>query len=138
MHATARRRMSDESPKKFIEELKQSIFRRRVGQIALAIVLAEASIRYLNALIWFFIIPVISNILKGHTESVLFASQRTFPWDRLAASTLEIVAAVLFVFYANRWMYGLNRPRNLEEIETSDSPEMLTIPQTESAPSTHE
>lgn len=138
MHVTTRRLMSDESPKKLVEELKQSIFRRRVGQIALAIVLAEASIRYLNALIWFLVIPVISHVLKGRTESVLFESQRTFPWDRLMASTLEIVAAVLFVFYANRWMYGLNRPRKHEEIETTDSPDTLAMPPAESAPSAHQ
>src|SRR5690349_19997102 len=80
--------MSDESPKQFLEELKQSIFRRRIGQIALAIVLAEAIIRYLNALTWNVVSPIISNGLKGHTESVLFPGQRTFPWDRLAGSTL--------------------------------------------------
>jgi large-conductance mechanosensitive channel len=123
--------MSDDSPQKFLEELKHSIFRRRIGQIALAIVLAEASIRYLNALIWFLVIPVISNGLKGHTESVLFASQRAFPWDRLAASTLEIIAAILLVFYANRWMYGLNRPRTIEDIEPSDGSEPAVVPQTE-------
>jgi large-conductance mechanosensitive channel len=125
--------MSDESPKKLLEELKHSIFRRRIGQIALAIVLAEASIRYLNALIWYLVIPVLSNGLKGHTESVLFGSERTFPWDRLAGSTLEIIAAILFVFYANRWMYGLNRPRKIEEIEGNDSSESTIVPQTESA-----
>jgi hypothetical protein len=57
-------------------------------------------------------------VLKGQTESVLFKSERTFPWDRLSASTLEIIAAIIFVFYANRWMYGLNRPRQAEEIES--------------------
>ena len=118
--------MSDESPKQFLEELKQSIFRRRIGQIALAIVLAEAIIRYLNALTWYVVIPVISNGLKGHTESVLFPGQRTFPWDRLAGSTLEIIVAILFVFYANRWMYGLNRPRKVDEMDAEQSPEPLT------------
>jgi hypothetical protein len=43
--------MSDESPRGFLAELKHSICRRRIGQIALAIVLAEACVRYLNALV---------------------------------------------------------------------------------------
>ena len=122
--------MSDGTPNGFLAELKHSIFRRRIGQIALAIVLAEACIRYLNALVWYLVLPIISNVLKGQTESVLFKSERTFPWDRLFASTLEILATVIFVFYANRWMYGLNRPRQAEEIE-SDS--FSPIPETESA-----
>ena len=125
--------MSDDSPRKLLDELKQSIFRRRIGQIALAIVLAEATIRYLNALIWDVVIPLISNVLKGHTESVLFKSERTFPWDRLAASTLEIIGAILFVFYANRWMYGLNRPRHPGGIYENDPSDSLQMDPSETA-----
>ncbi len=77
--------------------------------------------------------PIISNVLKGHTESVLFKSQRTFPWDRLFASTLEIITAIIFVFYANRWMYGLNRPRHPEEIAKEDIPNAVLAAETESA-----
>jgi large-conductance mechanosensitive channel len=123
--------MIDGSPDGFLAELKHSIFRRRIGQIALAIVLAEACIRYLNALVWYLVLPIISNVLKDQTESVLFKSERTFPWDRLFASTLEILAAIIFVFYANRWMYGLNRPRHPEELESDGFP--ATIPETEPA-----
>jgi len=39
----------DDSPREFLDGLKLTIFRRRIGQIALAVVLAEACIRYLNS-----------------------------------------------------------------------------------------
>jgi large-conductance mechanosensitive channel len=108
--------MADGSPAQFIDELKGAIIRRRIGQIALAVVLAEACIRYLNSLVWYLIVPLIANIVQGRTESVLFRAPRTFPWQQLTGSTLEFIVAIVFVFYVNRWIHGLSRPRSEEEI----------------------
>jgi len=101
----------DETPRQFFDELKLAILRRRVGQIALAVVLAQECIRFLNALIWYLVIPLLENALEGHTESLLFQTRRPFPWINLAGSVLELLAAIIFLFYANRWIYGRNRPR---------------------------
>jgi large-conductance mechanosensitive channel len=103
----------DDTPRQFIDELRLAIVRRRIGQIALAVVLAEECIRYLSAIVWYLVIPMIAGLLEGHTESVLFQSQRNrnFPWLQLFGSTLEFVAVIIFVFYVNRWLYGRNRPR---------------------------
>jgi large-conductance mechanosensitive channel len=104
----------DESPRQFLDGLKLTIFRRRIGQIALAVVLAEACIRYLSALVWYLIIPVISNLLENHTESVIFANRRSFPWEQLAGSTIEFATVLIFVYFVNRWIYNLSRPRRDE------------------------
>jgi hypothetical protein len=91
----------DDSPRQFIDELKFAIIRRRVGQIALAVVLAEECIRFLSAIVWYLIIPAISTVLEGHTDSVIIpgpAAHRSFPWVQLLGSTLEFITAVIFVF----------------------------------------
>jgi large-conductance mechanosensitive channel len=79
----------DDTPKGFGLEFKSAILKKRVGQIALAVVLAEACIRFLSALTWFLVIPIISSLLEGHTESVLFSSKPVFPWQQLFGSCLE-------------------------------------------------
>jgi large-conductance mechanosensitive channel len=96
----------DDTPKAFFEELRSSIFKKRVGQIALAVVLAEAVWRLVNSLTWYLIIPLIGKSLDGHTESVLFetATHRPMPWENLFASLLEFVLTLIVVFYLNRWV----------------------------------
>jgi large-conductance mechanosensitive channel len=100
----------DDTPKGFLGELKSATLKKRVGQIALAIVLAAACIRFLNSLVWFLALPIISSLMKGHTESVLFETKPTFPFEPLIAAILEFGAAIIFVFYANRWIYA-KRPK---------------------------
>jgi len=112
----------DDTPRQFVDELKFAIVGRRIGQIALAVVLAEECIRYLNALVWYLIVPAIANVLKSHTESVLFQSRRGFVWEPIAGATIELMAAVIFVFYVNRWIYGRNRPRTLEQRQGDSYP----------------
>jgi large-conductance mechanosensitive channel len=103
----------DDSPKEFGHEFKSAILKKRVGQIALAVVLAEACIRFLNALVWFLILPIISALLEGHSESVLFKSKAVFPWQQFFGSCLEFLFAVIFVFYVNRWIRGtLPKPQS--------------------------
>jgi large-conductance mechanosensitive channel len=111
---------TDDSPREFLDGLKLTIFRRRIGQIALAVVLAEACIRYLNSLVWYLVIPIISNVLANHTESVLLENRRKFPLEQLAGNTLDFAAALIFVYFANRWIYNLSRPR-------PDKPETDTV-----------
>jgi large-conductance mechanosensitive channel len=112
-----------DSPKQFLDGLKLTIFRRRIGQIALAVILAESCIRYLNALVWFLIIPLISNVLETHTESVLFKNRRTLPlpWEQLIGNTIEFASALVFVYFANRWIYGLSRPRRDEPVTDAEA-----------------
>jgi large-conductance mechanosensitive channel len=96
----------DDTPKGFLGEFKSATLKKRVGQIALAVVLAEACLRFLDSLVWFLVLPIISSLLKGHTESVLFETKSAFPFDRLFAAILEFGAAIIFVFYVNRWIRG--------------------------------
>lgn len=113
----------DDSPRAFGHEFKSAILRKRVGQIALAVVLAEGCIRFLYALTWFLVVPTISFLLNGHTESALFASKPVFPWQQLFGSCLEFALTIIFVFYVNRWIRGsLPKPQALDEHEESEPP----------------
>jgi large-conductance mechanosensitive channel len=96
----------DDTPRHFVEELRSSLLKRRAGQIAIAVILAEACLRFLNALTWFVVVPVIANMLNGHTESVLFENRRAFPWEQLTGAALDFAVALIFVFYLNRWIHG--------------------------------
>jgi large-conductance mechanosensitive channel len=114
----------DDSPSHFVAEFRSAILKKRVGQIALAVVLAEACIRFLNSIVWFLVIPAISGLLEGHTESVLFSKQPAFPWERLVGSVIEFMAAFIFVFYVNRWVHNaLPRPRLSGSSEDLDQDE---------------
>ena len=104
----------DDTPKGFLVELKSTILKKRVGQVALAVVLAEACIRFLNSLVWFLVLPIISLLTNGHTESVLFETKPAFPLERLVAAVLEFGAAIIFVFYLNRWIHGPRPQPTLE------------------------
>ena len=96
----------DDTPKAFFEELRSSILKKRVGQIALAVVLAEAVWRLVTSLTWYLVIPLIGKSFQGHTESVLFesATKRPMPWENLFGSILEFALTVIIVFYLNRWV----------------------------------
>jgi large-conductance mechanosensitive channel len=96
----------DDTPKAFLEELRSSVLKKRVGQIALAVVLAEAAWRLVSSLTWYLIIPIIGKALWGHTESVLFekATTHPIPWENLFGSLLEFVLTLIVVFYLNRWI----------------------------------
>jgi large-conductance mechanosensitive channel len=116
--------LMDDSPKEFAHELRSAILKKRVGQIALAVVLAEACIRFLSALIWFLIVPFVAWPLRGHTESVLFANKLVFPWEQLFGSLLEFILAIVFVFYVNRWIQGsLPKPTIPGETHVRESPQ---------------
>jgi large-conductance mechanosensitive channel len=119
----------DDTPIQFIQELRSGIWKKRAGQIALAVILAEACLRFLNALTWFLIIPAISAMLEGHTESVLFQSRHPFPWQSLFGNVLDFIVALVFVFYLNRWIRG--KPTE----HSSGAPEQSIIP-TSGAPGT--
>jgi large-conductance mechanosensitive channel len=97
----------DDTPGQFVQELRSSLLKKRAGQIALAVILAEACLRFLNALTWFLVVPIIATVLKGHTESVLFETQTRapFPWQPLFGSVLDFAIALIFVFYLNRWIH---------------------------------
>jgi large-conductance mechanosensitive channel len=96
----------DDTPKGLLGELRSSVLKKRVGQIALAVVLAEAIWRLISALTWYLIIPIIGRFLRGQTESVLFqsATNSPIPWDSLFGALLEFVLVVIVVLYLNRWI----------------------------------
>jgi large-conductance mechanosensitive channel len=108
----------DETPKAFLEEFRSSILKKRVGQIALAVVLAEAVWRLVNSLTWYLIIPIIGKSFQGHTESVLFESATThpIPWENLFGSLMEFVLTLIVVFYLNRWVQ--RKPAPAAEVRT--------------------
>lgn len=96
----------DDTPKAFLEELRTSILRKRVGQIALAVVLAQAVWRLIGALTWNLLMPLLGKFFNGNTESVLLKRYRDdpIPWENLAGSLIEFVFTVIVVFYLNRWI----------------------------------
>jgi len=98
--------MDDDSPKGLLGELRTTILRKRVGQIALAVVLAEAIWRLVSALTWYLIIPLIGRFLHGQTESVLLEGESSKPirWDTIFGSVLEFVLVVIVVIFLNRWI----------------------------------
>lgn len=110
----------DDTPKAFLEELRSSILKKRVGQIALAVVLAEAVWRLVNSVTWYFIIPLIGKSLRGHTESVLFEKTTTqpIPWESLFGSLLEFVLILIVVFYLNRWVQRKPAPASRPDVDT--------------------
>jgi large-conductance mechanosensitive channel len=104
----------DDTPKAFIEEFRASILKKRVGQIAIAVVLAQAVWRLLNAFTWFFLMPIIGGFIQWQNESVLFAKSRgPIVWESLFGSLLEFLLTIIVVFYANRWIH--TKARTLEE-----------------------
>ncbi|PYX86383.1 MAG: hypothetical protein DMG68_15560 [Acidobacteria bacterium] len=107
----------DDTPKAFVEELRSSVLKKRVGQIALAVVLAQEVIRFLNSLVWYLIIPIIGRTLEGHTESVLFqtATLRPIPYESLFGAFLELFLAAIAVFYINRWIQRKPRIETIED-----------------------
>jgi large-conductance mechanosensitive channel len=98
----------DDTPKGLLGELRSTVLKKRVGQIALAVVLAQAIWRIVSALTWYLIIPIIGKFLHGQTESVMFeaASSNPIRWDTLFGSLLEFVLLVIVVLFLNRWIQG--------------------------------
>jgi large-conductance mechanosensitive channel len=97
----------DDTPANLVEEFRTALLRKRVGQIALAVVLAQAAWRFINSLVWYCIIPAVGKAFQGHTETVLFetATQNPFPWERLFGATLEFILTLILAFYLNRWIH---------------------------------
>jgi large-conductance mechanosensitive channel len=107
----------DENPKAFLEELRSGILKKRVGQIALAVVLAQAVWRLLNAFTWYVLVPIIGKAISGRTESVLFesAARLPFQWESIIGSLLEFTLTVILVFYLNRWIKNRSHWRPLQQ-----------------------
>jgi|ERR1043165_5622069 large-conductance mechanosensitive channel len=108
----------DDTPTAFLEEIRRSILRKRVGQIALAVVIAQAIWRLISALTWYLFIPTVARMLEGNTESVLFKSYShvPFPWENLGGSIVEFAFTVIVIFYLNRWIHQ-KAPAKGPEIE---------------------
>ena len=107
----------DDTPRAFFEELRSGILKKRTGQIALAVVVAEAIWRLLNSITWYLVMPVIGRFLQGQTESVLLARStgKPIPWENLFGSLLEFLFTVIVVFYLNRW---INKKPRLSQVNT--------------------
>jgi large-conductance mechanosensitive channel len=118
----------DDTPKGLLGELRSSVLKKRVGQIALAVVLAEAVWRLISALTWYLIIPTLAKFLHGQTESVLFETARSSPirWDTLFGSLLEFVLVVIVVIFLNRWIQRKPSAPKDEEPTEHDAVELET------------
>ena len=105
----------DDTPKGLLGELRTTVLKKRVGQIALAVVLAEAVLQLITALTWYLIIPVLGRLLHGQSESVLLKASAEAPirWENLFGSLLVFLLAVIVVLYLNRW---IQRKPKLAEI----------------------
>lgn len=112
----------DDTPRAFIEEFRAAILKKRVGQIAIAVVLAQAVWRLLNALTWYLIMPIIGRFLQGQTESVLFPNSngRPIAWENFSGSVLEFLLTIIVVFYANRWIHAKSHGRE-DNVEAEHS-----------------
>jgi large-conductance mechanosensitive channel len=117
----------DDTPGHFVQELRSSLLRKRAGQIALAVILAQAAHRFLNALTWYLIVPTIGKLLEGHTESVLFQTRTAFPWQPLLGSVLDFGVALIFVFYLNRWIHRAPREDGIH-LTARDEPQPELAP----------
>lgn len=95
----------DDTPKAFIEELRSAVLRKRVGQIALAVVLAQAIWRLLNSFTWFLLMPIVRRFLEGQNPSVLSGSAGLISWDKVLGSVMEFLLTVVVIFYLNRWIH---------------------------------
>ena len=126
----------DESPKAFLEELRSGILKKRVGQIALAVVLAQAVWRLMNAFTWYVLVPIIAKAISGRTESVLFegAARVPFQWESIIGSLLEFTLTVILVFYLNRW---IKKPIGPEAVpDTFEESIPVSVPEPTQTPET--
>jgi large-conductance mechanosensitive channel len=111
----------DDTPKAFIEEFRSAMLKKRVGQIAIAVVLAQAVWRLINAFTWFLIMPIIGRLEERQTQSVLFPRSSGSPisWENLFGSVLEFLFTIILAFYANRWIHTKPRADDNSELEYS-------------------
>jgi large-conductance mechanosensitive channel len=116
----------DDTPKALWAELQSRIVRTSIGRIALAVVLAQAVLSFIRVLVWNLLMPIVANLLHHQSESVLFERYRNEPirWDYLFNSLLQLVLAVMFVLFVNRWIRPrpstLNANGDISEEQTPD------------------
>ncbi len=117
-----------DTPKGLWNELQLSILRTSIGRIALAVVLAQAVLGFIRTFVWYLFMPIVAEFLHHQSESVLFEKYRDSPlrWDYLFNSLLQLVLAVVFVLFVNRWIRPkpatLSAEDELTEEHTSDEP----------------
>ena len=112
---------SDDTPKGLWSELQSSIVRTSIGRIALAVVLAQAVLRFIYTITWNVLIPFVANFFDRQSESVLFQRYRDEPlrWDLIFGSLLQLALALIFVLFVNRLIR--QRPAALqEEVELAE------------------
>jgi large-conductance mechanosensitive channel len=109
----------DETPKGLLREFRASVLKKRVGQIALAVLMAQAALQLITTVTWYLIIPVLAKFLRGQTESVLFEKSADSPirWDTLFGSVLIFLLVLILVLYLNRWIQRRSKPADLLDEE---------------------
>jgi large-conductance mechanosensitive channel len=114
-----------DTPKASLEELRTSRLKRRVGQIALAVLLGEAAWHFISALTWYLVMPLIARALEGDTESVLMKGYAlcTFPRENLSGSVLEFAAVLILVFSLSRWVQ--TKPQRMIAVDESGMPNIV-------------
>ncbi len=106
----------DDTPSAFFQELRDTVLRRSIGRIALAVLLALALLQLLNAIVVGAIFPILAYLFDPHHQSALFRDQLPIPRYVLGAYFMQFVLAVIVVFYGNRWLF---RPKVHEEEEAA-------------------
>src|SRR5262245_51289233 len=98
-----RRSLMDESPKGLFHELTTTVWNRRIILVALAVLLAQSSLRLINAVVAFVLVPFLATVLKD-SDSVLFRSDTHYALVPLIYSVLEFCLVVLVVVFGSRSM----------------------------------
>jgi large-conductance mechanosensitive channel len=118
----------NDTPGAFLAEFRRSVLKRRIGWIAIAIILAQAILRLMSGVTYYFIVPVLGRMFGGNSDSVLFkGTSDPLPFPKLFGTLLEFGLTIVVVFYLNLWALGkpLPGPANSmeEEVESKLEPD---------------
>jgi len=110
----------DDMPKGWWGQLQSTILRSSIGRIAFAVVLAQAVVGLIREVVWYLLMPMVANLLRHQSESVLFERYRDAPirWDYLFNSFLQLALAVALVFFVNR---TIRKKRATADVEAEES-----------------
>lgn len=103
---------ADETPNGFLREFRLSVIKRRIGWIAIAIILAQAVLRLSAGITYNLLIPAIAKFFGGNSSSVLYGvASNPFPFAALFGTVLEFLLTMVIVFYLNLWALGRPLPK---------------------------
>ncbi len=107
----------DATPQGFLKELTSAVWYRRAGQIALAVVLAQAALRLISGFVAYLLVPFVAGFVNSNSESVMFASKPPYRWDPFAYLVLDFIVALIIFFYVGRAL----QPNNVVEKRSDEA-----------------